>query len=213
MKEYFELLMTNGVTPNGAMVMLMLQSKLVYSNYLNLSVEIHRLKLSGHVYEVDNRGKVNPAPSYELTLKGTHLLRDSEQMMMKVKPRKKLNVPFEHWEENITQFIALFPAGTQGGQPIRCSPKTLYPRFQWFFLENPEYSWQDVFEAGRAYIQFLESSPEQFKYISTAKYFVMREERTRSTSSKLADWCNSVKEGTVSDIVNHGKKSWEEDVV
>lgn len=203
MEEFFELLFQNRVTPNGLLVLQMTQTHLNYANYINAQSEQHRLTLSGHL--VDGT----------LTEKGLKLLQDAEAKMLGAKRSKKLKaVPYEQWEADIKKYLSLFPSGSQSSAPIKSPPRSLHERFQWFFATYPDYDWDLVHRATDAYLNSLEQGPDMYKYISTSKYFIKKQEKNGDLLCRLADWCETVLTGAdQSAIGNYGQANFTSTVV
>lgn len=204
MKSFFDTLFQNGVSPNGLLVLQMLQTGVNYPNYINSGTEEYRLLLSGFLVKV-----LQPeTQDWKLSLsdKGEKILLDAHAAMHSGEKTKKVTtIPFETWEPEIKTYLAMFPAGNQGSAPIRSPAKTLHPRFVWFFQQFPEYSWLDVHYATDAYLKSLEAGVDGFKFLSTAKYFIKKQENGGKTDfSRLADWCLAVKEGTLQEMSGMG---------
>ena len=207
MKDFFDLLFASKVSPNGLLVLQMQHTSHNYPQFVNTLTEQRRLIFSGHLTEITTvLDHVEGVPDLRttalaLTDKGLHLLRDAELLMNKSSKAKKLAaIPFADWEDNIKIYLSLFPAGLQSSTPIRSPAKLLHERFKWFFLTFPEYSWNDVLVATDGYLKSLENSAEGFKYITTSKYFIKKQENDKSNTSKLGDWCQTVKDGALTDI-------------
>ena len=126
MKDFFDLLYNQSVTPNGLLALQMTHSGIAYNNYINVIMEQRRLLLSGHLLETSTPAEFEGLPATKtisLTDKGLHLLREAELAMARQPKAAKLKaIPFEAWQEQIKLYLSQFPAGNQGSAPIR-SPR------------------------------------------------------------------------------------------
>jgi hypothetical protein len=209
MKELFDFLAREHVTPNGLYVLWATSQRVIVPGFVNQVTEQRRLLLAGFLREEPGAAGV----TYPVTDKGLHLVREATRVLETHKRVKKHAVPFAEWQERLQAYVALFPAGKQGAQPIRTNPRTLFDRFKWFFATYPEYGWDTALAATAAYIRALENSAEGMRYISTAKYFVKKEDRDRSVRSPLADWCMALEEGSLDDISERGHRYFGSNIV
>ena len=170
----------------------------MYTNYVNFKHEQYRLALTGHLVE-DKSGGLNPV--YKITDKGLHVIREAEQLMTKLKRAKRTELPFAEWEKYIVEYNDMFPKGKKLGSSVtfRTNPKELFERFKWFFKEYPEYTWEDVIAATAQYIKVHEEAND-FTYMQTSKYFVKKEDKSKTTTSSLANMIYNIKSGNTDDV-------------
>jgi hypothetical protein len=130
-----------------------------------------------------------------------HVIREAEQILAKMKRAKKTEVPFSDWEEQIVKYNEMFPKGKKIGSSVtfRTNPKELFDRFKWFFKEYPEYTWEDVLTATEMYVKVYEDAND-FTYMQTSKYFVKKEDKSKSTTSTMASLIYNIKSGNVDDV-------------
>jgi hypothetical protein len=198
MKDLYDYLAANKVTPNGLFVLQATYHDFMYANYVNIRSEQYRLSLTGHLKEFkDIKGNL----TYQLTNEGLHLIRKAEDISAKIKPTKKTNVPFSDWEEKIVEYNALFPTGKKQGSTVsfRTNPKELFDRFKWFFKEYPEYTWDDVIDATKKYVKIFDESSD-YTYMQTSKYFIKKEDKFKTVSSGLGNACYNQKSGNDEEI-------------
>lgn len=210
MEEYFNFLVKSKVTPNGAFTLYCVNKRIGYPNFINTGVELKRLSLDGYLRETPNGMSIN----YEITDKGKLLLLQLEEMILRTKKMKKMKVPLSEWKDDIETFRKMFPAGFQSSARIQSSAKDLLDRFVWFFAEYPEYDWDNVLDATEAYLDHMEKQPQGMKFVMIAKNFVKKEERSGkvTVTSPLADWCDAVVSGTVTQL-DTGTHYFGQDVV
>jgi hypothetical protein len=198
MKELYDYLVQQKITPNGLFILHTTHQNYMYASYVNYKSEQYRLALTGHLVE-DKFGGLNPV--YKITDKGLHVIREAEQILAKMKRAKKTEIPFSDWEEHIVKYNDMFPKGKKQGSSVtfKTNPKELFDRFKWFFKEYPEYTWEDVFAATEMYIKVYEDASD-FTYMQTSKYFVKKEDKSKSTTSSLASLIYNIKSGNVDDV-------------
>lgn len=200
MKDLYDYLVKEGVTPNGLFILHATFNGYMYPNYVNFKHEQYRLSLGGYLAEVKSDSTAFNTV-YKITDKGLHLLRESSSIIAKIKPAKKSEVPFSDWEDKIQQYNELFPKGKKQGTSIsfRTNPKELFDKFKWFFKEYPEYTWDDVFTATNKYLEPFVVS-QDYQYLQTSKYFIKKEDKSKSINSSLATMCYNIKEGNDMEI-------------
>ena len=195
MKNLFDHLAINKITPNGWLVLYATYHNYSYHNYVNFKHEQHRLEVTGFLTSSNQ--------SYTITDQGLHLIREMENMINPPQSAstKKKNLPFEEWEEQIKKYNELFPAAKKPDSNFyfRTNPKELFSRFKWFFLEYPEYTWEDVFKATIRYVKGYEDS-NNYTYMQLNKYFIKKDDKNKSTVSSLATEIYNLQHGADGEI-------------
>lgn len=199
MKDLYDFLVRNKVSPNGLFVLHCAQNSYMYPSYVNYKHEQYRLEITGHLKEE----KLELGTIYTPTAKGEALLREADLILQRAKRSPKAKVSYAEWERYITEFNSLFPKGKKEGTSIsfRTNPKELMDRFVWFFKEYPDYTWQQVLEATRKYADTFDESTG-YTYMQTSKYFIKKDDKTRSTSSTLANIIYNMIEGNDEEITD-----------
>lgn len=192
MNEYYQFLESISLTPSHAAVLYYIyNNRVLYCKEERLTVLVKYLEISGYVYKTD-KGEVF------CTSKGNTLHAQlNEFFVSKVKTDIKLD------KEYIEEYRELFPKGKQGSVPIKTNTSALTDKFKWFSKHYPEYGWDIIFKATKAYINSLEESADGFKYIKTAGYFIKKQDNDRTASSVLADWCQLVTDGDIEEEPTH----------
>lgn len=188
MKKLFDFLADNKISPNGLYVLHSTYNGYRHLNYVNIITEQYRLELSGYLEKAQDN-------SYKITNKGLMLLKDSEKHVKAIKDVNKKG-SFKEWEDNIIAFNEIFPKGRRPGTSLgyRTPPKELFSRFAWFFDEYPEYNWDMVLDATKKYVNKFDEEND-YTFLQTAKYFIKKDDRNKSTSSTLASICYMINEG------------------
>jgi hypothetical protein len=206
MKEIFTLLAKNKVTPNGYFVLHCMRDNYLMVDYVNHKYEQYKLEINGFL--TTDKTIVNPF--YKISKKGFDLLEQVDELYsslkgnaVKAEPRKKKQNRYDEWLQSIIAYNELFPRGKKDGSSVsfRTTPKELYERFEWFFEEYPEYSWEQVMEATRIYCEEFNKSMD-FQYMQTTKYFVKKEDKNKTVTSTLANMCYNIAEGNHTDMDN-----------
>ena len=190
MKKFFDFLIENKITPNNWFVLFLLHSKdksdSVVAKYFFKNEYLYLQSLS--------------------LLKGDELSEEALALVEKgleittQKPKAVKKLQLEDCFEQIEQYNLCFPKGRKEGtsSSFRTNPKELVERFNWFFKEYPEYSWENVLEATKLYTkQFIESN--DFTYLHLSKYFIKKEDKNKTVTSSLANVCYNIAQGNVSD--------------
>lgn len=196
MKELYDFLVKNKVSPNGLFVLHCTHCSYMYPNYVNFNHEQYRLEITGHLRK-ENTG-VNII--YKVTEKGLHLLREAEHVLTKMKRAKKA-INLEDWEDNVVRYNEMFPKGKKEGSSVsfRTNPRELMDRFMWFFKEYPEYTWEHVFQATEKYVSTFDEATG-FTYMQTSKYFIKKDDKSKTTTSTLATMCYNIVEGNDTEV-------------
>jgi len=188
MKNLFDFLAENKITPNGLYVLHAMHNKYLHNKYINILTEQYRLELNNFLEQTSPN-------NYKITNKGLMLIRNSEKYF-KTNKASKSKIPFEDWKDNIEAFNEFFPKGRRPNSSLgfRSPPKELYSRFSWFFQEYPEYTWDMVLNATKKYANsFIEEGT--YSYMQSSKYFIKKDDVNKNTTSTLASICLMINEG------------------
>lgn len=205
MKEFYNFLVKNDITPNGLYVLHCLSKSYNHVNYVNTQTELYRLTVSEYVIKKSDEF----GTKYVITVKGNYLLKDVEKLLTVEKRIKANQSTFEDWEEKIVTYNNMFPKGKKAGSSVsfRTNPKELYEKFKWFFAEYPEYNWDLVFKAVNLYVAPFNESLD-YQYMQTSKYFIKKEDKNKIATSTLGNVCYNIVEGNTEDV-SDGFKFWE----
>jgi hypothetical protein len=202
MKEIFHLIAKQGVSPNGLFVLHCMRDNYLMVDYINHKYEQYKLEINGFLTSDKSTG----TPVYKISSKGFDLLRQVDELYgsasaNKTETKKKKQNKFEEWKPLITQFNEYFPKGKKVGSSVsfRTTPKELYERFEWFFEEYPEYTWEQVLFAAEKYAEEFDKTMD-YQYMQTSKYFIKKEDKNKTVTSTLATMCYNIAEGNHIDI-------------
>jgi hypothetical protein len=198
MKEFYEFLFKNELTPNAHYVLYCILYNIPITG-ISYTSEQYKLSLAGFLTEHRSAEK---GLYYTITPKAIHVVHESEVYICNIKNIKKINkVAFQDWEEKIKQYNELFPRGKKAGSStsFRTTPKELYEKFKWFFQEYPEYNWDLVLEATAKYVATFEDSND-YTYMQTSKYFIKKDDKNKVTTSTLSTHCYNIVEGNDEEI-------------
>ncbi len=94
---------------------------------------------------------------------------------------------------NIDQYRSIFPKGKlPSGVPARNNVKILTENFRWFFAEY-NYSWDEVIKATKMYVN--EYQKKNYLYMQNSQYFISKQDKHKVKTSKLADYCDMIRDG------------------
>jgi hypothetical protein len=98
---------------------------------------------------------------------------------------------------NISQYREIFPAiKLPSGVPARNNVKILTENFRWFFAEY-DYTWEDVIKAAKMYVN--EYRDKEYMYMQNSQYFISKQDKHKVKTSKLADYCDMIKDGVTTE--------------
>lgn len=181
MQAFFEFLFEQNLTPNEFLVLYSLAHPsdrlprtnrsnserfvLMSQGYLD---ELGLLKQKGH--DVIERAQALVAP----------------QPAAVIAPGEKK--PFLKW---VAEYRDLFPTGLNSSKkPYRDNIQAIAVAFEWFFTHFPKYDWDTIIAATKYYMKVQQATDR--RYISTAKYFVRKQDSIDKTfDSRLASYCQS----------------------
>ncbi len=141
---------------------------------------------------------------YIITHAGTKIVKalDSYFNIKSNKTAKALMGDFH--ESFIIKYREMFPAGKlPSGVPSRNNVKILTENFRWFFDEY-DYTWAEILKATKMYIN--EYQKENFLYMQNSQYFVSKQDKHKVKTSKLADYCDMIRDGVATDDEDHFKE-------
>jgi len=98
---------------------------------------------------------------------------------------------------NIEQYRAIFPTGKlPSGVPARNNVKILTENFRWFFSEY-DYTWEEVIKSTKMYVN--EYRDKEYLYMQNSQYFISKQDKHKVKTSKLADYCDMIKDGVTTE--------------
>lgn len=98
---------------------------------------------------------------------------------------------------NIDQYRNIFPKGKlPSGVPGRNNVKILTENFRWFFAEY-DYTWEEIMKATKMYVN--EFQKNNYMYMQNSQYFISKQDKHKVKTSKLADYCDMIRDGIVNE--------------
>ena len=155
---------------------------------INMHVELRVLTGEKWITELSQN-------KYELAPKAVALLQQVESFF-KVQKKKTSNQTLGNgYLANIEKYLLIFPKiKLPSGKPARTDKRNVEIAFKWFF-ENHDYSWEIIFEATQNYV--AEFQKKNYMYMQTSQYFIRKQQSDKTWGSELANWCDTVNNGTL----------------
>lgn len=132
----------------------------------------------------------------KLQERGFILISGNEEIILTKKARKLFKMDtVSGLEELSTQYRELFPNLKVGTHPCRSNIREIQTKFTRFFDKYKfcKYTSEEVLQATRNYLK--ERELNHYKYISTAKYFILKRVHEGEEKSDLATWIDNLREG------------------
>jgi hypothetical protein len=174
MKKFFNMIISLGLSPNEAYVLLCLKSG-EKPQMVNIDETLKVLYQKGMITTLCH-----------ITSKGLSVGDKLEKI--KRSSKKQLT---EEDKTKIEEYRQLFPKGKlPSGYPARVSVKELEKKFEHFF-SNYDYDWDIVIKATKKYIQ--EHEPN-YDYMKTSSYFIYKSGLDKTLVSTLSSYCDMILE-------------------
>ena len=121
------------------------------------------------------------------------ILDEFETYLVKTKKVVTTSVLGEDFLAKINEYREIFPnMRFPSGEVARQNIQELKDKFIWFFKTYPEFTWDLVLDATQYYI--IQKRLTNFQYTMSSSYFIKKMDVSKSISSKLADYCQMIKD-------------------
>jgi len=188
MKEIFDKLVKNELTPNSFYVLHCIKEKIVPNKFVNKSLEVKRLQQEGWLKE-----------NLDLTSKSLIFIEEIEGYFKKSKKKSAKAIMGDDFIVCIKSYNNIFPSKKLGsGKYARVNAKNLESGFRWFF-ENFNYSWEIIYKATNKYVKDYEL--QNYDYMRTSQYFIRKQNVDKTWESDLANYCEIVSAKDYQDTV------------
>lgn len=139
-----------------------------------------------------------------ITSDGEKLMRTLDSYFIKLKKKTASSIMGKDYLEKVKSYREIFPAKKlPSGVPARNNVKILTENFRWFFNEF-DYNWDEVLKATERYVK--EYSSNEYLYMQNSQFFISKQDKHRVKSSKLADYCDMIRDNVKSDDDFHFKE-------
>lgn len=194
MWELLQKILQDKITPNQLLLLYALDNSLSIP-MINPHLEIRGLINSGYIDQVGTK--------YTINANGKKLMSKYNNYFVKAKKKTSIQLMGKNYTVAVQNYREMFPKKKlPSGKPARVNEKTLIDCFRWFF-ENYDYTWDEIYQATRKYLNEYEDN--NYMYMKTSQYFIVKTLPNKNKSSDLADYCDMIREGTDDDI-NHFKE-------
>lgn len=153
-----------------------LKNKIAIPDIYSPRVEIARLRTLGYV-----------DAEQKLLESGKKVLKSFEELFEAQRKKAITEVLGTTYKEQIEVFRNIYPRKSSRGRLLTtgCSDENLAKSFEWFFKNYPDFTWEVVFRATRAYVDNVDKT-----YIKDMKYFIRKQDTQDKTwDSMLAAYC------------------------
>lgn len=188
MKEIFDKLIKNELTPNSFYVLHCIKEKIVPNKFVNKSLEVKRLQQNNWLKD-----------NLDLTSKSLIFMEEIGGYFKKSKKKSAKAIMGDDFIICIKSYNQIFPSKKLGsGKYARVNAKNLEPGFRWFF-ENFDYSWETIYKATNKYVKDYEL--QNYNYMRTSQYFIRKQNVDKTWESDLANYCEMVSAEDYQDVV------------
>ena len=182
MKEIFDRLIIEGLSPNSFYILHCIHNKITPNKLVSSSLEVTKLKAGGYLKE-----------NLELTNNSLNFIQEVESYFKKSKKKTSSILMGDEFLSKITIYNEIFPnKKLSSGKYARVNVKTLENSFRWFF-DNYAYSWETILKATDKYVD--EYSVRRYEYMRTSQYFVRKQNTDKTWDSELATYCDLIENG------------------
>jgi len=185
MWELFQKIQKYNITPNQCSLLFAFKEGITPSTY---DKGDHQALINENYINSENNSITPEGEKIIITLNNYFLVN-----------KKKTNAQLlgKSGKLNISQYREIFPAiKLPSGVPARNNVKILTENFRWFFAEY-DYTWEDVIKAAKMYVN--EYRDKEYMYMQNSQYFISKQDKHKVKTSKLADYCDMIKDGVTTE--------------
>jgi len=182
MKEVFNKLLENSISPNAYYVLFCISNNIVPKHNVCKELEVKRLQIGEWLTDKNI-----------LTPKSIMLLKEIEAFFKASKKKTSKVLLGDNFEQKIGEYSDIFPKfKLPSGKYARSNKKNLENNFRWFF-DVHDYDWETVLLATEKYV--MEFQLTGYKYMRTSQYFIRKMAVDKTYDSELATYCDVVING------------------
>jgi|7_EtaG_2_1085326.scaffolds.fasta_scaffold01674_4 hypothetical protein len=191
MLELLQKIIKKNITPNQLLLLYALDDSLSFPQ-INPHLEVKGLKREGYIVMNEDMES-----GCEITESGRKIMIDFNNYFIKAKKITSIQLMGKSYTVAVQNYREMFPKmKLPSGKPARVNIKTLIDCFRWFFT-NYNYSWEEIYKATRRYLNEYEDN--NYMYMKTSQYFIVKTLPTKEKVSDLADYCDMIREGVEED--------------
>lgn len=185
MWELFQKIQKYNITPNQCMLLFAFNEGITPSTY---DKGDHQILI--------NEGYLN-SENNSITPEGAKVIVTLDNYFTVNKKKTNKQLLGKDGQFNITEYRLIFPAGKlPSGVPARNNVKILTENFRWFFSEYT-YTWEEIINATKMYVN--EFRDKEYMYMQNSQYFISKQDKHKVKTSKLADYCDMIKDGVTTE--------------
>jgi len=159
MWKLFQILLSQGITPDHCAVLFSIKEKITFP-FLNNAQSLQWLINNNYIiHEEDN--------VYTITEHGQKLIDNLDNQFVKANKKTNVQAMSKDFLFKIETYRSIFPSGKlPSGKPARQNIKTLTDSFRWFF-DNYNFTWDEIIAATKMYVN--EYSVNDYNYMQTSQ--------------------------------------------
>ena len=179
MWKLLQKILGNKITPNQCLLLYSIKEGIRPSTYLET--------------DMLNLIKQGFYKGTSITQEGENLMASLDSYFTKAKKKTAEDLMGKDYLENVKKYREAFPTGKlPSGVPARNNVKILTENFRWFFNEF-DYTWEEVHKAVDIYINQYKAV--DYEYMQNSQYTIAKQDKHKVKTSKLADYCDMVRDG------------------
>ena len=184
MWEFLNKILKYEITPNQCLLLFAIKERVTPSSYEKKDL----IKL----YEIGYINK-DAKEKFKVSTEGVKVIRSLSSYFERQKKKTAAQIMGKNYADNVKNYREIFPARKlPSGVPARNNIKILTENFRWFFTEF-EYTWEEVIEATKHYVN--EFRLKDYRYMQNSQFFISKQDKHKVKTSKLADYCDLIKDG------------------
>lgn len=183
------------ISPNQYYMLLSIKEGLSCPQ-VNEAQEIRVLKGKGYILD-----------SGKLSSMSLQIISEIESIIKPLKEKTTKAILGSESKEYIEQYRELWNMGKlPSGVPARVNKKEIEAKFQKFFTKFPEYTWEEVINATKYYIDEFERNNPPYIYMQNSSYFISKMTQDKTIQYTLANYIELIKSGDDEFKDNHFKE-------
>ncbi len=185
MWELFQKIQKYNITPNQCLLLFAFNEGITPSIY---DKGDHQILIDENYLDSENN---------DITPNGKKVIVTLDNYFTVNKKKTNKQLLGKNGQFNIADYRLIFTSGKlTSGVPARNNVKILTENFRWFFSEY-NYTWEEIIQATKMYVN--EYRDKEYMYMQNSQYFISKQDKHKVKTSKLADYCDMIKDGVTTE--------------